>query len=160
MHLKVIPPNFIEKLPRTLLHLFTMWCIMINQIKTSDSNWRTQLMQAVNQQQSIMLIDDAQLGFYDKSDLSAYIASQPTEKKITPAALLSMASNVGLTGIGVWLVRLAIVDPEPTSKLSLLVAGGITCILTGSLSFQRHLTAQSPPSIEMTLEGIRIYWDK
>lgn len=133
---------------------------MVKQIKTSDANWRTQLMQAVNQQQSIILVDDAQLGFYDESDLSSYIASQPVEKKITPATLLGMASNIGLTGIGVWLVRLAVVDPEPTSKLSLLVAGGITCILTGSLSFQRHLTSQTPPSIEMTLEGIRIYWEK
>ena len=39
----------------------------------------------------------------------------------------------GVTGVGVWIILAAIADPEPTSKLGLLIAGGLLLGLTGSL---------------------------
>jgi hypothetical protein len=61
------------------------------------------------------------------------------EKISTWKQIVRILTSLGVTGLGVWLVWLAIIDPEPTSKLSILVIGGLTMILTGSLSTLKAL---------------------
>lgn len=47
--------------------------------------------------------------------------------------------SLGITASGIWIVLAAIADPEPTSKLTLLIAGGLILALTGSLGTLRAL---------------------
>ncbi len=47
--------------------------------------------------------------------------------------IVAALAGIGITGLGIWMVFAAIADPEPTSKLGLLIVGGIIITLTGSL---------------------------
>lgn len=48
-------------------------------------------------------------------------------------------SSLGICAAGLWMIRMAIFDPEPTSKLFLLVGGGVALTITGSLSLLKAL---------------------
>ena len=69
---------------------------------------------------------------------------------------LGVALGMSATGIG--MVVLAFLDPEPTSKLGLLVGGGVMCYLYGGLGALRILTNLRPPSVRVTTHGIEIDW--
>jgi hypothetical protein len=49
-------------------------------------------------------------------------------------------------------------DPEPTSKLGLLIGGGVTCVLCGGFGAIRILTHLKPPNVRVTAQGIEIAW--
>ena len=66
---------------------------------------------------------------------------------------------VGVSAAGVMMVVLAVLDPEPTSKLGLLVGGGAVCVLTGGLTAVGILTRRRPPTIEMGAGGFKIRWE-
>ena len=57
------------------------------------------------------------------------------------------------------MVVLAVLDPEPTSKLGLLVGGGAVCVLSGGLTAVAILTRRRPPTIEMGPGGFKIRWE-
>jgi hypothetical protein len=65
---------------------------------------------------------------------------------------------LGMSGAGLTMVVLAFLDPEPTSKLGLLVGGGLTCVLGGGFSAIRILTTHKPPEVRVTARGIEISW--
>jgi hypothetical protein len=56
------------------------------------------------------------------------------------------------------MVVLAFLDPEPTSKLGLLVGGGAVCVLTGGLTAVGILIWRRP-NIEVSGKGFVIRWD-
>jgi hypothetical protein len=66
--------------------------------------------------------------------------------------------SVGISAAGITMVVLAFLDPEPTSKLGLLVGGGAVCVLTGGLTAVGILTRRRPPSIEVSPRGFSIRW--
>ena len=47
--------------------------------------------------------------------------------------------GIGISSAGMWLVWLAIIDPEPTSKLAILTVGGIVLIAVGGIAALRAL---------------------
>jgi hypothetical protein len=55
-------------------------------------------------------------------------------------------------------VLLAFLDPEPTSKLGLMVGGGLACVLGGGFSAIRILTREKPPSVRVRPSGFEIEW--
>jgi hypothetical protein len=57
------------------------------------------------------------------------------------------------------MVVLAFIDPEPTSKLGLLVGGGAMCVLSGGLTAVAILTRRKPPNIELGAKGFTIHWE-
>jgi hypothetical protein len=64
-----------------------------------------------------------------------------------------------MTLFGAALVVLAIVDPDPTSKLGLLIGSGAILALTGGFQTIRLLTRQKPPSITISAKGVHIDWN-
>jgi hypothetical protein len=73
---------------------------------------------------------------------------------------VAVCVSIGMSAAGVTMVVLAFVDPEPTSKLGLMIGGGAVCILAGGLTAVRILTKLHPPNISAGAGGIRISWDK
>jgi len=59
---------------------------------------------------------------------------------------------------GIWLVSAAILDPEPTSKLGLMVGGGIVLVATGGTASIGILLYLKPSNIKLTSRGIEISW--
>jgi hypothetical protein len=79
--------------------------------------------------------------------------------RLSPREWAAVAVSLGLSAAGVAFVVLAVLDPEPTSKLGLLVGGGALCALTGGASAVGILIRRRPPNIEVDGKGFRIRWD-
>ncbi len=78
---------------------------------------------------------------------------------LTFADWAAVGVSVGISAAGLAMVVLAFLDPEPTSKLGLLVGGGAVCVLTGGLTAVGILTRRRPPNIEVSAGGFSIRWE-
>jgi len=104
----------------------------------------------------VRLVDDADVGI-DPQNQSLF--SMGISARLQPAEWVAVGVCLGLSAAGIGFVVLAFLDPEPTSKLGLLLGGGAVCALTGGLSAVGILTRRRPPNIEVDRKGFRIRWD-
>jgi hypothetical protein len=72
---------------------------------------------------------------------------------------LAAFTAIGLSAAGLRIVAAAVLDPEPTSKLGLLVAGGFLLTFCCGLTAIRILTHLKPPRVRMGQAGFEIAWD-
>lgn len=110
-------------------------------IHTNDPNWVEGALKAYTKKIEFNLVDDGELGLSEKDVKSAMnlLAFMKREKKLSIKEITTVLISLGITASGVWIVLAAIADPEPTSKLTLLIAGGLVLALTGSLGTLRAL---------------------
>ncbi len=110
-------------------------------IHTSDQKWVEKALKAYSKKLEFNLVDDAEMGLNEKDVKSAMhlLAFIKREKRLNLKEITAILVSLGITASGVWIVLAAIADPEPTSKLSLLIAGGLVLALTGSLGTLRAL---------------------
>jgi hypothetical protein len=125
-------------------------------VRTSEQGWFNQVARAYKSRTSILLIDDAKVGI-DPANES--LISMGIKARLSAADWTAVGVSIGISAAGMAMVILAFVDPEPTSKLGLLVGGGAICVVTGGLSAVRILTKLRPPNVEVTAAGIKIVWD-
>lgn len=113
-------------------------------IYTSDANWVKEAMKAYTKKQEFNLVDDAKLGLSEKDVASAVNLMKflKQENHLSVKEVAQILVGLGITASGVWMVIAAIADPEPTSKLGLLVGGGLVLALTGGLGTLRALGIQ------------------
>jgi hypothetical protein len=125
-------------------------------IRTSQTGWFPRLAQAYRDRKSLLLVDDAGVGIDPQSQS---LVAMGIMAGLSLADWAAVAVAIGVSAAGVMMVVLAFLDPEPTSKLGLLVGGGAVCVLTGGLTAVGILTRRRPPTIEMTTSGFKISWD-
>lgn len=125
-------------------------------IKTSEPGWFTKLTQAYEKQLSVQVLDDAHVGI---SPAHQTLFEMGRSAKLSGAEWLAVFVSLGVGAAGLWIIRLAFLDPEPTSKLWLLLAGGILCVLTGGGYAVYILTNRKPPSLKAGLAGFQLSWD-
>jgi len=125
-------------------------------IRTSEKEWLARLTHAYRNHVEVNLIDDAGAGIDParQSLLQMGLAGKLTRREWTAVSL-----SAGMTVFGAGLMIAAILDPDPTSKLGLLVGSGALLALTGGFQTIRLLTRQRPPSITISAKGIHIGWD-
>jgi hypothetical protein len=126
-------------------------------IRTSEKDWLPRLTQAYRERARVELIDDAGLGV-DPATQS--LLQMGASGRLTRREWTAVGLSAGMTVFGATLVVLAVLDPEPTSKLGLLVGSGALLALTGGFQTIRLLTRQKPPSITITAKGIHIGWEE
>jgi hypothetical protein len=129
---------------------------MGRQIRTSERGWFTRLAEAYKHRESVVLVDDAKVGV-DPSSQS--LVAMGVRAGLSPADWTAVGVSVGLSATGVLMVVLAVLDPEPTSKLGLLVGAGGVCAFTGGLTAVGILVRRRPPNIEVSGRGFVIRWD-
>lgn len=125
-------------------------------IKTSEEGWLATLARAYREKQPVLLVDDAKVGIDPTSQTILQMGRNAGLRKEEWVAVLIA---LGMVGAGIALALAAIFDPEPTSKLGLLIAGGFVCIVGGGFSAIRILTKEKPPTVQVTRLGIQIRWD-
>ena len=125
-------------------------------IRTSQPGCFPALAQAYRERKPLTLLDDANVGIDPQSQS---LVSMGIKAGLSPADWVAVGVSVGVSAAGVMMVVLAVLDPEPTSKLGLLVGGGAVCVLTGGLTAVGILTRRRPPSIEMGPGGFKIRWE-
>ena len=124
-------------------------------VRTSQPDWLKALAVIYKSRQPTLLIDDAGLGV----DPSSYTLLQMArEAGLSRRELAGVGVALGMSATGIGMVILAFLDPEPTSKLGLLVGGGMVCVLCGGLGAIRILANLKPPNVRVTPRGIEIAW--
>jgi len=110
-------------------------------IKTSEPNWLEQALEEYKEKNEFNFVDDAEIGITREDLKSAVHLIRAARKKANFSAnkIVTVLFGIGLTAVGVYIVVAAIADPEPTSKLTLLIAGGLLLSLTGGYSTLRAL---------------------
>jgi hypothetical protein len=125
-------------------------------IRTSQPGWFPRLARAYRDRKPLLLVDDANVGIDPQSQS---LVSMGITAGLSPADWVAVGVAVGVSAAGVMMVVLAVLDPEPTSKLGLLVGGGAVCVLSGGLTAVAILTRRRPPTIEMGAGGFKIRWE-
>ena len=104
----------------------------------------------------MVIIDDANVGIDPGSQslLELGLKTGLSRKEWTAVLIAG-----GMTIFGAAVILLAILDPDPTSKLGLLIASGAVLTLGGGFSAIRILTKHKPPKVRVSRNGIEIEWD-
>jgi hypothetical protein len=110
---------------------------------------------AYKNRQPLLLVDDAGFGIDPASQTLFEMAKQAGLSK---RELVAVCIALGMSAVGIGMILLAFVDPEPTSKLGLLLGGGVVCVAGGGWSAIRVLTTHKPPNIRVSARGIEISW--
>jgi len=124
-------------------------------VRTSDPNWLRTLALLYRARLSGVIVDDANLGINPEDHTLLQMARI---SGLSRREIAGVSVALGMSGVGLTMVILAFLDPEPTSKLGLLVGGGAVCVLGGGFSAIRILTQHKPPNIRATSHGIEISW--
>lgn len=124
-------------------------------VRTSQPRWIETLAKTYRSRDAVLLIDDAGFGIDPASQTLFDMAKQA---RLSAREIAAVCVALGMSAFGIGMVIIAFVDPEPTSKLGLLVGGGALCALGGGFSAIRILTAHKPPNIRIAPEGIEISW--
>jgi hypothetical protein len=122
-------------------------------VRTSQPDWLKALAVIYKHRKPMLLIDDAGL----RVDPASFTLLQMArEVKLSGRETAGTCVALGLSAAGVGMIVQPFVDPEPTSKLGLLVAGGVTSFFCGGWRAIQVLTDLKPPSVRVTARGIEI----
>ena len=66
---------------------------------------------------------------------------------------------MGVAASGAYLLVMAIVDPEPFSKIAFALGAGAVLTMGGGFTAVRVLTKMKPPNIKVGTKGFEICWD-
>ncbi|MGC2581793.1 MAG: hypothetical protein WA399_06820 [Acidobacteriaceae bacterium] len=124
-------------------------------IRTSEKDWLARLTEAYRNHAQVDLIDDAGAGI-DPARQS--LLQMGLSGKLSRREWTAVSISGGMTVFGAGLVIAAVLDPDPTSKLGLLVGSGALLALTGGFQTIHLLTRQRPPSITISACGVHIDW--
>jgi hypothetical protein len=125
-------------------------------IQTSKAGWLESLAKAYKAREPVVLEDDAQIGVDPKSDTLLRMA---LKAKLSPCELAGVVVALGVAALGAWVIVMAVLDPEPYTKVaSTIVAGGVL-VLGGGFFAIRILTDIRPPHVKVGPRGFEIYWD-
>jgi hypothetical protein len=125
-------------------------------INTSDKGWLAKLADAYKTKQPVILVDDAKVGIDPQSQTILQMGRQSGH---TAAEWVSVGVSLGMSAAGIWMIAAGVADPEPTSKLGLLIGGGVICVAGGGFSAIRILTKHKPPNITLNKNGFDIAWE-
>jgi len=124
-------------------------------IHTSGSGWLSELARAYRERQAVLVVDDAQVGL-DPAGES--LLAMGVRARLGPREWTGVAVALGMGAFGAWMVVAAVLDPDPTSKLWLLVGSGAALCATGGWGAIRVLTHLRPPTVRLSPRGIDISW--
>lgn len=104
-------------------------------VRTSEEDWLERALELYTDKAVFVFIDDAGLGLTQKDLQSAVSLIRAAKVKggLPLKSIMAVLFGLGLSGAGIWMIVAAIADPEPTSKLGLLIAGGVLITLTGGM---------------------------
>ena len=110
-------------------------------IKTSKPEWLEEALKEYSSKQEFTLVDDANLGMTEKDLKSAVSLIRASRSKAgkTIKQITAVLVGMGMGASGVYIIILAIADPEPTTKLGLLITGGLILAISGGFGTLRAL---------------------
>ena len=124
-------------------------------IKTSEQGWLTKVAEAYRAKTPIVIDDDASVGIDPSKDSLLVMGRKST---LSRQEWLAVSVALGMAASGAYLLLMAILDPEPFSKMAFTVGSGAFLIFGGGFAAIRILTNQKPPNVKVTPRGFEINW--
>ena len=128
----------------------------IKEIRTSEGDWLKKLAEAYKNNINVIFIDDAGLKVDPRTQT---LLAMGMAAALLPNQWAGVLVSLGVAGAGVYMIVSAILDPEPTSKLGLLIVGGSVVLLGGGLTAIKILTGEKPPTITVNGNKFELKWD-
>jgi hypothetical protein len=126
------------------------------QIRTSDKTWLARLALTYKLRSPVLLLDDAGLGV-DPAKES--ILQMGHRSRLAPREIVALLVELGMAAAGAWLIVMAVLDPEPYSKVSFAIGAGAVLLLGGGFAAIRTLTRDKPPRVRVARGGFELAWD-
>jgi hypothetical protein len=125
-------------------------------ISTSSQGWLAELAKAYRNRVRVVLIDDANAGIDPNNQT---ILNMGMRSRLSRNEWIAVLLSVGLGIFGATIIILAILDPDPTSKLGLLIGSGAVMTIGGGFTGIRILANRKPPKVRLSQRGFEIEWD-
>src|SRR4051812_35720450 len=106
-------------------------------IRTSKKGWMNELAIVYKARLPFVLEDDADVGIDPREDT---LVRMGLKAGLTRREWSGLLITLGIAGIGAWLLVMAVLDPEPYSKVAAAIATGAVLLGTGGLMAVRILT--------------------
>ena len=117
-------------------------------IRTSEVNWFEKSIKCYKEKVSFTFIDDANLGITETDLESGFDLIR--SGKMPWKNIVGVLAGIGITRVGIYIIGLAIADPEPTTK------GGLILALTGSMGILYSLGLSFSVSANSSYGGFTV----
>jgi hypothetical protein len=125
-------------------------------VYTSQVGWLKNVAKAYKSRESIVLFDDAKIGIDPRQDT---IMSMGLKAKVTAREWVGVLISLGIAAMGAWIIVMAVLDPEPYTKVAATVITGAVLLGSGGFVAVKILTDVKPPNIKVATDGsFEINW--
>ena len=125
-------------------------------IRTSSSGWFAQLARAYRRRVRVVLIDDGEVGIHPEAQT---LLDMGKHAKLRPREWAGVLVALGMSALGAWLIVMAVLDPEPYSKILGTIVAGAAIFGAGGFAAIRILTDHKPPKVTVSRQGFEIAWE-
>ena len=125
-------------------------------IHTSNKAWVQELSRSYKRRSAVTLIDDAQIGINPETDT---ILQMGQKASLGVNDWVAVVVALGVAAAGAYLLVMAILDPEPFSKIAFAIGSGAVLTMGGGFAAMRVLTKTKPPKVKVTSSGFEIAWE-
>ncbi|HXW64048.1 MAG TPA: hypothetical protein VEK74_03100 [Burkholderiaceae bacterium] len=119
-------------------------------IQTSSPGWLASLATAYRQRRSVELIDDARIGVDPIRDT---LFDMGKKANLSHREWIAVLVALGIGIAGAYLLVMAILDPEPFSKIAFALATGGLLVAGGGFAAIRVLVGHRPPTVRVSPRG-------
>ena len=125
-------------------------------IRTTHPQWLKELATVYKTKQPFVLEDNANLGVDPRTQT---LIKMGLVGKLSRREWSGALVSTGIAGIGAWLIIMAVLDPEPYTKVATAIVSGAVLLGTGGMVAVRILTQIKPPNIRVSKSGVfEVYW--
>ena len=125
-------------------------------IRTSNAGWFSELARAYKRRARVVLVDDARVGISPESET---LLDMGKRAGLSPREWAGVLVSLGMSAVGAWVIVMAVLDPEPYSKVVSTIIAGAMLLGAGGFAAIRILTHHKPPKVTLSGRGFEIAWD-
>lgn len=119
-------------------------------VKTSHPDWLVSVANAYKSQMSFRIVDDARIGIDPINDT---LLDMGRKANLSQREWIAVLIALGVSATGAFLLVMAILDPEPYSKIAFAIGTGALLIAGGGFSAIRVLVGHKPPNVKLSPKG-------
>lgn len=120
-------------------------------VRTSSKGWMSEVAKAYRERAPFTLEDDAEIGVDPRSDT---LLNMGRKGNLTQREWIGVLICLGVAATGAWLLVMAVLDPEPYSKVAAAIATGAVLLGSGGFYAVRILTHVKPPKVKVSSKGV------
>jgi hypothetical protein len=126
------------------------------EIRTSSQDWLAQLAHAYQARTAVSLVDDARLGI---DPVQQTLLDMGRKANLAVREWVGVLVGLGMGAVGAWMIVMAVLDPEPYSKIGIALGAGTVLTLGGGLTSIRIITGFKPPHVRVSPAGFEIRFE-